>query len=139
SDHGRAAPINGQRERWSAQRKRQSTNAEANGSSKRRVNGGREDSIARQSATTVAVLLTRLTNVSSSALAPLELGAQDREEMLLRKAEQTDARRGAPYLDDVRLPEREADLAVRGQHHVLVGEQRDLDTLGARQHDRPVG
>ncbi len=47
SDHGMAAPITGRRERRSAVRKRRPRNNGAKGSSKSRVAGGRDDSMAR--------------------------------------------------------------------------------------------
>jgi hypothetical protein len=58
SAHGKPAPTTGSRDRDNAHRKRQPRNAEAKGSSKRRVVAAHEDSVALQRATTVAVRLT---------------------------------------------------------------------------------
>src|SRR5262245_32281976 len=58
SDHGTPAPITGSRDIYNAHRKRQPRNAGAKGSSKSRVVAAREDSVALQRATTVAVRLT---------------------------------------------------------------------------------
>src|SRR5207344_418047 len=55
-----------------------------------------------------------------SALAPLELGAQHREEMLVRRPEQPGPGRGPADLNRVPGLERESDLAIRGEHHVLI-------------------
>src|SRR5262245_47352799 len=58
SAHGTPAPTTGSRDRDNAHRKRPPRNAGAKGSSKSRVVAAREDSVARQRATTVAVRLT---------------------------------------------------------------------------------
>src|SRR5215510_11326182 len=58
SAHGTLAPTTGSRDRDSAHGKRQPRNAGAKGSSKSRVVAAREDSVALQRATTVAVRLT---------------------------------------------------------------------------------
>src|SRR5215475_6771257 len=58
SAHGTLAPTTGSRDRDNAHRKRQPRNAGAKGSSKSRVVAMREDSLALQRATTVAVRLT---------------------------------------------------------------------------------
>src|SRR5215470_1632102 len=58
SAHGTLVPTTGSRDRDNAHRKRQSRNAGAKGSSKSRVVAVREDSLALQRVTTVAVRLT---------------------------------------------------------------------------------
>src|SRR5262245_10608192 len=58
SPHSTLAPTTGSRDRDNAHRKRQPRNAGAKGSSKSRVVAVREDSLALQRATTVAVRLT---------------------------------------------------------------------------------
>src|SRR5216684_6354594 len=75
----------------------------------------------------------------SLSLPPLELGPEDREEVLLRHPEEPRAGGGAPHLDGIVGLEREAHLAVQGEHHVLVGQQGDRDALGRGQHDRAIG
>src|SRR5437016_4772164 len=72
-------------------------------------------------------------------LTPLKLRAQDREEVLLRKADEAGARGRLPNLHPVVLPQREPLLAVDRKHHILVGQQRDLDARRAGQHHRAVG
>src|SRR5262245_41386049 len=72
-------------------------------------------------------------------LAPLELGPQHREEMLLRNAEEANAGRGLADLDAIAALEMEPHLAVHREHHVLVRLQRHVDGLAARQHDGSVG
>src|SRR5215471_5495649 len=71
-------------------------------------------------------------------LAPLELGAKNGEDVLLREPQQADARRGPANLDGVPLSQREAHLPVGREHHILIREQPDVDALVGRQHDRAV-
>src|SRR5262245_5866253 len=58
SAHGTLVPTTGSRDRYNAHRKRLPRNAGAKGSAKSRVVAAREDSLALQRATTVAVWLT---------------------------------------------------------------------------------
>src|SRR5213594_553325 len=72
------------------------------------------------------------------ALPPLQLGPEDREELLLREAHEADPGGGLDRLHRVVLPEAHPDLAVHGDHDVLVRHERDLDTMHAGEDDRPV-
>src|SRR5207247_985591 len=72
------------------------------------------------------------------ALPPLQLGPEDREELLLREAHEADPGGGLDRLHRVVLPEAHPDLAVHGDHDVLVRHERDLDPVHAGEDDRPV-
>src|SRR2546422_57592 len=72
------------------------------------------------------------------ALPPLQLGPEDREELLLREAHEADPGGGLDHLHRVVLPEAHPDLAVHGDHDVLVRHERDLDPVHAGEDDRPV-
>src|SRR5215471_14193370 len=72
-------------------------------------------------------------------LSPLELGPEDREEVLLGKAEESDSGRRLVDGDHVTLLQREADLSVQRDHDVLIRLQGHLDALIRGKHDRPVG
>src|SRR2546430_150554 len=72
------------------------------------------------------------------AFPPLQLGPEDREELRLREAHEADPCGALDHLYGVVLPEAHADLAVHGDHDVLVRHQRDLDPVHAREDDRSV-
>src|SRR2546422_952985 len=72
------------------------------------------------------------------ALPPLQLGPEDREELLLRKTHEANPRGGLHHLHGVVLPEVYPDLAVHGDHDVLVRHERDLDPMHSGEDDRPV-
>src|SRR2546422_105736 len=72
------------------------------------------------------------------ALPPLQLGPEDREELLLRETHEANPRGGLHHLRGVVLPEAHPDLAVHGDHDVLVRHERDLDPMHSGEDDRPV-
>src|SRR6266480_2179503 len=69
------------------------------------------------------------------AFPPLQLGPEDREELRLREAHEADPGGALDHLYGVVLPEAHADLAVHGDHDVLVRHQRDLDPVHAREDE----
>src|SRR5437899_506746 len=72
------------------------------------------------------------------ALPPLQLGPEDREELLLRETHEANPRGGLHHPHGVVLPEAYPDLAVHGDHDVLVRHERDLDPMHSGEDDRPV-
>src|SRR5437899_5836624 len=72
------------------------------------------------------------------ALPPLQLGPEDREELLLRETHEANPRGGLHHLHGVVLPEAYPDLAVHGDHDVLVRHERGLDPMHSGEDDRPV-